>query len=61
VHAAPITSMTFNIDSVHPDFTGATFEFGAGEGVRFKSDPAAGTRRGDGAATNDRDRAPPLE
>jgi hypothetical protein len=36
VLATPITSTTFSIDSVHPDFTDATLEFGAGDSVRCK-------------------------
>jgi hypothetical protein len=37
VLATPITSTTFSIDSVHPDFTDATLEFGAGDSVRCKT------------------------
>ena len=36
VHAMPITSTTFSIDSVHPDFIDATLEFGAGDNVRCR-------------------------
>ena len=36
VRATPITSTTFNIESVHPDFSDVTLEFGAGESVRCK-------------------------
>ena len=36
VIATPITSTTFNIDSVHPDFTDATLEFRAGDNVRCR-------------------------
>jgi hypothetical protein len=36
VLATPITSTTFCIDSVHPDFTDATLEFGAGDKVWCK-------------------------
>jgi hypothetical protein len=36
VLATPITSTTFSIDSVHPDFTDATLEFGAGDSVRCR-------------------------
>ena len=36
VHATPITSMTFSIESAHPDFTNVTLEFGAGDTVRCK-------------------------
>ena len=35
--AMPITSTTFSIDSVHPDFTDAKLEFGAGDSVRCKT------------------------
>jgi hypothetical protein len=45
VLATPITSTTFSIDSVHPDFTDAALEFGAGDSVRCKTVRAAGTRR----------------
>jgi hypothetical protein len=37
VLATPITSTTFSINSVHPDFTDAILEFGAGESVRCKT------------------------
>ncbi len=37
VLATPITSTTFSIDSVHPDFTDATLEFGAGDSVRCRT------------------------
>jgi len=37
VFAIPNTSTTFSIDSVHPDFTDATLEFGAGDSVRCKT------------------------
>jgi hypothetical protein len=36
VHATPITSTTFRIKSVHPDFSDVTLEFGAGDSVRCK-------------------------
>jgi hypothetical protein len=36
VLATPITSTTFSIDSVHPDFTGAALEFRAGDSVRCR-------------------------
>jgi hypothetical protein len=36
VHATPITSTTFIIKSVHPDFSDVTLEFEAGESVRCK-------------------------
>jgi hypothetical protein len=36
VRAAPITSTTFSIDSVHQDFSDVPLEFGAGESVRCK-------------------------
>jgi hypothetical protein len=36
VHANPITSTTFSIESVHPDFTDASLEFAAGDSVRCK-------------------------
>jgi hypothetical protein len=36
VLATPITSTTFSIDSVHPDFTEAVLEFSAGDSVRCK-------------------------
>lgn len=37
VLATPITSTTFSIDKVHPDFGDATLEFGAGDSVRCKA------------------------
>ena len=37
VLAKPITSTTFSIESVHPDFSDAPLEFGAGENVRCKT------------------------
>jgi hypothetical protein len=37
VLATPITSTTFSINSIHPDFTDAILEFGAGESVRCKA------------------------
>lgn len=37
VLAEPITSTTFSIESMHPDFTDATLEFGPGENVRCKT------------------------
>ena len=36
VVATPITSTTFSIESVHPDFSDVTLEFGAGDSVRCK-------------------------
>jgi hypothetical protein len=36
VLATPITSTTFSIDSLHPDYTDAALEFGAGDSVRCK-------------------------
>jgi hypothetical protein len=36
VLAMPITSTTFSIDSVHPDYTDASLEFGEGDSVRCK-------------------------
>ncbi len=36
VLARPITSTTFSIDSVHPEFIDAALEFGAGDNVRCK-------------------------
>jgi hypothetical protein len=36
VLARPITSTTFSIESVRPDFVDASLEFGAGENVRCK-------------------------
>ena len=36
VHATPITSTTFSIESVHQDFSDVPLEFGAGESVRCK-------------------------
>ena len=36
VLATPITSTSFSIDSVHPDFTDATLEFEVGDSVRCK-------------------------
>jgi hypothetical protein len=37
VFASPIASTTFSIDSVHPDFTDASLELGAGDSVRCKT------------------------
>ena len=37
VLAESITSTTFSIESVHPDFTDVTLEFGPGENVRCKT------------------------
>jgi hypothetical protein len=37
VHATPITSTTFTIENVHPDFSDAALEFRAGENVRCKA------------------------
>jgi hypothetical protein len=37
VLARPITSTTFSIESVHPDFIDAALEFGAGDNVRCKT------------------------
>ena len=37
VLATQITSTTFSIDSVHPDFTDALLEFGAGDSVRCRT------------------------
>lgn len=37
VLATPITSTTFSIENVHPDFSDATLEFGAGDSVRCKT------------------------
>ena len=37
VLAMPITSTTFSIESVHPDFIDATLEFGAGDNVRCRT------------------------
>ena len=36
VLARPITSTTFSIESVHPDFADVTLEFGVGDNVRCK-------------------------
>ena len=36
VLARPLTSTTFSIESVHPDFVDATLEFAAGDNVRCK-------------------------
>jgi len=36
VLAQPITSTTFTIDRVHPDFIGDSLEFGPGDSVRCK-------------------------
>lgn len=36
VLARPITSTTFNIESVHPNFSDVTLEFGASDSVRCK-------------------------
>jgi hypothetical protein len=36
VHATPITSTKFSIESVHQDFSDVSLEFGAGESVRCK-------------------------
>jgi hypothetical protein len=49
VLAQPITSTTFTIDSVHPDFTDAALEFGPGDAVRCRAvrllGPAEATAR----------------
>jgi hypothetical protein len=37
VRARPITSTTFSIESVRPDFLDVTLEFGAGDNVRCKT------------------------
>jgi hypothetical protein len=37
VLAEPITSTTFSIESVHPEFTDVTLEFHPGEKVRCKT------------------------
>jgi hypothetical protein len=37
VLAELITSTTFTIDSVHPDFSDVALEFGAGDSVRCKT------------------------
>ena len=37
VLATPITSTTFSIEGVHPDFIDATLEFGAGDNVHCKT------------------------
>jgi hypothetical protein len=37
VLATPITSTTFSIENVHPDFSDAILEFGAGDSVRCKT------------------------
>ena len=44
VHATPITSTTFNIESVHPDFGDVTLEFGPGDNVRCKIGRLRGPR-----------------
>jgi hypothetical protein len=36
VHATPITSTTFSIESIHQDFSDVTLEFGVGDSVRCK-------------------------
>ena len=36
VLARPITSTTFNIESVHPDFSDVTVDVGPGDNVRCK-------------------------
>jgi hypothetical protein len=51
VLAELITSTTFTIDSVHPDFIDDTLEFGPGDNVRCK------TRRVESATADDRGRA----
>ena len=60
VLAQPITSTTFSIDSVHPDFVDADLEFVAGDKVRCKLDPVVRARGRDGAAADDRGRAHPM-
>jgi len=57
--AEPITSTTFSINSVHPDFTDATLEFGPG-GTRAARPFGCSDPRGDSAAADDRGRAHPL-
>ncbi|MEM7026117.1 MAG: hypothetical protein AAF637_26610 [Pseudomonadota bacterium] len=37
VLATPITTTTFSIEEVHPDFADAPLEFNAGESVRCKA------------------------
>ena len=37
VLAKPVTSTTFSIQSVHPDFSDATLEFGSGDNVRCRT------------------------
>jgi len=37
VLARPITSTTFGIERVHPQFVGAALEFGPGENVRCRT------------------------
>jgi hypothetical protein len=37
VLATPITTTTLSIDSVHPGFTDASLELGAGDSVRCKT------------------------
>ena len=37
VLASPITSTTFSIESVHPDFIDAALEFAAGDNVRCRT------------------------
>ena len=44
VLARPITSTTFNIESVHPDFSDVTLEFGPGDNVRCKIGRLRGPR-----------------
>ena len=43
--AEPITSTTYSINSVHPDFTDATLEFGPGEKARCKTIRLLGPKR----------------
>jgi hypothetical protein len=35
--ATPITSTTFSIESIHPDFVDAELEFGPGDNVRCRT------------------------
>lgn len=37
VLAEPVTSTTFSIEGIHPDFTDAALEFGPGETVRCRT------------------------
>jgi hypothetical protein len=56
VHATPITSTTFSIESVHRDFSDVILEFGAGDRVRCRIGRLRGPSES-GATADDRGRA----